>query len=128
MAYFHSQWARSRGGLKRRSMLRIVGETWEEMLSLARLYPEQTVVNSPPRGVDSYKSRSLPMLWIDEEATDVLDSVKSVQVSDDHILVLTWLIRKELYNKYQGSGQDKFFDKGIKGSLTEMLRRGAWID
>lgn len=128
MAYFHAKWARNRGGVKRRSMLRIVGETWEEMLSLARTYPEQTVINVPPRGVDSYKSRSLPMVWIDEDASKVLELIGSVEVSDDHILVLTWMIRQEIYWKYQGHDQDRFFVRGIRGSLGELLKKGLWVD
>ncbi len=126
MAYFHSKWARSRGGMKARMMRRIVGETWEEMLSLGRLYPENVVINVPPRGKDSFKSRSLPTALIDDDS-ELLDRVGSCEVSDDHILVLTWLIRRELYNKYHGSVEDKFFDTGVRGSLRELLKRGEWV-
>ena len=130
MAYFHSKWTRSRGGLKGRLMRRVAGETLEEMQSLHRAYPDHTTINWPPRGQKALKSRSLPMLWVDADRTDILEGVESSEVPDSYILVLTWLLRREFWLKY-GAGEidgDSFLTVNIRGALIQLLRAGDWID
>lgn len=130
MSYYHSSVVRGFGGLKGRLMRRVVGDTWEEMLTISRLNPETTVINCPPTGVDSWKSRSLPTLKIDADQEDYLDEICSAEVSEHHILVQTWRIREEIYaSRHEVTPEiGRFFANGIRGSLRELLKAGAWID
>lgn len=132
MAYFHSRLVRSRGGLRQRLMKRVVGESIEEMTSIARLWPDQTAINLPPRGKECHKSKSLPMLWVDSERMDILEQIGSESVSEEHILVLTWMLRREWYETRSGIGMPediaRFFELEIRGNLIKLLRSGNWID
>lgn len=131
MAYFHGKWTRNRGGMKRRPMLRMVGETIEEMLNVQRRWPESVVINWPPRGKDTHKSKSLPMLWIDADRRDILEALDSAEVDDNYLRLLTWFIREEFYRTRCGGMRpevDRFFKTEIRGTLIRLLRDGSWVD
>lgn len=130
MTYYHSEFVKMVGGLKGRPMRRIVGATWEDMVKVSRERPEISVINRPAMKVGSWKSKSLPVLRIDGDASEILDEIGSDQVSEDHILVQTWILRRELYARsFEITEEiDAFFDKGIRGSLRELLKKGLWID
>jgi len=130
MSYYHSRFVRGVGGLKGRLMKRVVSDSWQEMKDLAMLYPDITTLNVPPMGVESYKSKSLPILRIDAEGNDILDEIGSDEVSEHHILVLTWYLRREIYtNRYMMIPEvEKFFQQGIRGTTIDLLKWGEWID
>lgn len=130
MVLFHSRTVRSVGGLKRRKARRVVGETFEEMLRVSGENPESCTINRPPRDVESYKSRSLPMLWVDDHRRDLFEKYESEEVSDDHIHVLTWMLRKKMYFDHFRWSKDveTFFTRGIRGAVVELLSRGSWVD
>lgn len=132
MTYYHSQFTKMVGGMKGRSMIRVVGATWEDMVRVTRDRLEISVINRPPMKIDSWKSKSLPVLRIDanDEGLEYLESIGSDQVSEDHILVQTWIIRRELYARSFEITEEieRFFDQGVRGSLRELLKRGLWID
>lgn len=130
MAYFHSKWVRSRGGVKRRMMRRLTGETVEELMSVQRSYPDQVTINWPRRDKESYKSKSLPTLWIDEECGGILERLGSVEVPDEYLNLLTWMIRRQLYCDRVGMTPEiaHWFDLEIRGNLIKLLRSGSWVD
>lgn len=130
MAVFHSKWVRNRGGLRRRAMRRVVGETVEEMARITRAYPEATVINWPPRSHDSWRSRSIPALWLDADREDILTELGSCEVSEEHIIVLTMMIREELYRTRVGHTPEteKFFELEVRGKMIQLLKSGSWVD
>jgi hypothetical protein len=111
-------------------MRRVAGETVEEMQSVKRRWPDQTAINWPPRSRDSWKSKSLPILWVDADREDILQELESVEVPEEYLAVLTMMIRCELYGRNVGQteGTEKFFRREIRGKLIQLLRLGAWID
>lgn len=130
MSLFHTNTVKLIGGLRGRAVRRVVGEEWEEMLSFSREDPEAITITAPPMDRMVYKSKSIPMVRIDAERDDILRARDSSLVSDHHILVLTWLIRREIYMARYPTNDviDKFFDKGIRGSMGDLLKSGSWID
>ena len=127
MSLYHSEFGRSFGGLKGRQMVRVVGDTWEEMLSVSREKPEISLLNRPRAQIDMFKSRSLPTLKVDSSE---LGQIESDRVSESHILVLTWVIRREIYcERFKTTVEvEKFFEIGIRGSMLHLLLHGDWID
>ncbi len=69
-------------------------------------------------------------MWVDADREDILTDLDSVEVSDEHICLLTWMIRRELYASRVGMTDDveHFFDLEIRGNLIKLLVRGSWVD
>jgi hypothetical protein len=113
-------------------MRRVVGETIEEMKSVARRWPDDVSINWPPRSRDAYRSRSIPMLFVDVRREDeILRELESVDVPEEYITLLTMMMRERHYNeKCGGPTEDsaKFFEQEIRGKTILLLRAGAWID
>jgi hypothetical protein len=111
-------------------MRRLTGETVEELRSIQRRWPEAVTINWPPRGRDSWKSKSLPIMWIDADREDVLAELESAEVPDEYLNVLLMMIREELYRTRVGMTDEveKFFVRETRGKLIQLLRMGAWID
>lgn len=131
MAYFHSRFVKSRGGRASKAMRRVCGETIEENLSVARRWPEATMINWPPRGRDAYRSKSLPTLFVSADRQDILDEIESVEVPEEYITVLTMMMRERFYNEKCGGPtpeSEKFFTTEIRGKIILLLRAGAWVD
>ena len=131
MAYFHSKWVRNVGGRKGRPTRKLLGETIAELQTVKRLWPDAVVMNLPPTGIEAWRSKSLPSLRIDVDRQDILDEIKSVEVSDEHLRVLTWELRREWYVMRSGVGigdRETFFATEIRGNLIRLLRAGEWID
>lgn len=130
MAYFHDKWVRNRGGLKRRPMRRLIGETVEEMQSVVRRWPEATTITWPPRSHDSFKSKSLPMILVDADRTDILEELQSAEVDENYLRVLTFMLRERIYGERLGHTDEtrKFFATEVRGNLIRLLKEGSWID
>jgi hypothetical protein len=112
-------------------MRRLCGETLEEISTVARRWPEATTINWPPRGSDAYRSKSLPLLFVDADRQDILDELESVPVPEEYITVLTMMTRERFFNEKCGGpteASSKFFAIEIRGKVIQLLRAGAWID
>lgn len=132
MAYFHEKFPKSKGGKKRRVMRRVCGETIDEILSVARRWPEATTINLPPRSADAWKSKSLPMLHVDVERRDILEELKSAEVSQEHIRVMTMQLREDWFRtrceRYMTKEVERFFRNEVRGKVILLLRSGSWVD
>src|SRR6478609_6362189 len=84
LAYFHSKIPKIVGGVKQRVMLRVVGETIEQMRSAARRFPEATVITAFPRSVANIRSKGVMKLLVDVGRMDVLEALESSEVSENH--------------------------------------------
>jgi hypothetical protein len=127
MAYFHSPIpVRKRG----REYISVLGETREEILSAGRAYPDDVLINMPPRGRDSYRSRSLPQIYVPADRMDILGALESCLVSPDYMPVLRMMLREAIYNEVHGETEEsrKFFQLEIRGKVIQLLRSGSWVD
>jgi hypothetical protein len=132
MAYFHAKFVKSKGGTKRRVMRLVLGETIDEILTVARRWPEATTINLPPRTSDAWKSKSLPQLHVDADREDILQELDSAEVSAEHVKVMTFQLREDWFRsrcgRYMTEEIEKFFRTEIRGKLILLLRAGAWVD
>jgi hypothetical protein len=128
MAYFHRDLVQSIGGKKGRPVIKVVGESWEEMRSLHREYPDETVLIYPKRGSGNFKRRPFPELWLDADKKAILDEIESAEVGQWTIRALTMMIRHEFWLKY-GDGESEiehWFQKEIRGKIIEMRKWNEW--
>ena len=130
MPYFHDKWVKNRGGRARRPMIKVLGLRIEELMKLAREYPEATTINLPPRSKDAWKSRSLPMVWVDESRKDILEAIDSCQVDENYLRVISFILRRDWYSQKIGMTPEveKWFALEIRGNLARLLRAGSWVD
>jgi hypothetical protein len=110
----------------------VLGETIDEILSVARRWPEATTINLPPRTKDAWISRSLPQLFVDADREDILQELNSCEVSPEHVKVMTFQLREDWFRtrcqQYLTPEVEKFFRTEIRGKLILLLRAGKWID
>lgn len=127
MAYFHSKTPVTKKG---RVLWSVLGETREEMMSVTRRWPEHVLINLPPRGRDSYRSKSLPHLYVDYDRVMILEALESCEVPDEYMTLLRMRLRRAIYNEIVGECEQsrKFFEQEVRGKTIQLLRRGAWID
>lgn len=128
MAYFHAREPVNRGGMKRRLMRKVLGETIEELLFVGQTYPDHTTINLPPRGKNCWRSRSLPFAFVDNDQIRILEALESVEVGDEYLHVITWLLRKEHYERYGDGSQDRWFQRELTGNMSRLLRSEQWVD
>lgn len=131
MSYYHDRFPRSRGGLAKRQMIRVSCDVIQEIFDLRAKYPDDVTINLPPRGRDCWKSKSLPMAWVREESSHILQEIESEAVSEDYLRVLTFMLRREWFRAKSGRDPDEresWFQQEIRGSLQRLLRSGTWVD
>lgn len=130
MAYFHKKWAETTGGRAKHLRIKILGETLEELLSLRRAFPEAVTIVVPPRGHDSYRSKSLPHAKIPADRTDILEAVDSCPVDENYLKLISFILREDIYRHRVGHTPEteKWFQNEIRGKLILLLRMGSWVD
>lgn len=130
MAYFHSKLPKSVGGMKRRIMTRVVGETLDQMRSVARRWPEATVITSFPRSVGNVRTRGEMKLFVDVDRRDILEELDSAEVSDNHIKLITYELRLAWFEKigHLSEADRHWLKTQIRGTLHQLLRFGDWVD
>jgi hypothetical protein len=116
--------------MKRRMMLRMVGETLDQMRSVARRWPEATVITSFPRSVSNVRSRAEMKLYVDVDRRDILEELESAEVSENHLKLITYELRIAWYERigHLSEVDRHWLQAQVRGTLHQLLRFGDWID
>ena len=122
MAYFHSRLTKCIGGMKRRHVIKVLGETLEELKSLNRKYPDNTVIIWPRRGINDYRGRSKLELWVDVDRKDILQEIEAGEVGEWTLSFLSMELRFQFW-KLHGHGEieaPKWFEGNIRGKAIQV--------
>lgn len=130
MAYFHVKRPQLRGGKKRRAMIRVVGETIEEMRSVKRRWPDQATLNLPERTPRDIRSRSEIMLFVDADRPEILEELESTEITEKYRILLTCMLREQFFRQYVSLNEEdeKWLAARVRGALHLLLSYGEWVD
>lgn len=97
---------------------------------MQRRYPDHVWINWPPRTTKALKSKSGIRMFLDASREDILEELDCAEVSENHVKLLTCMLRKQYFERYFTLTDDetKWLDTQIRGTLHQLLRAGDWID